>query len=144
MLKSASAALIACIAVAACTAGATSSATAAPLRPVVFVSNGTDLSVTLVVNGSAVASATPRTSVQVSPSALPPLPWSIAATSATGRVLATMDVPLQAAPTDPTMHVIPMARVDLSCGRLTIWAGDYPPSGPAYSAPAGSPGDCQP
>jgi hypothetical protein len=50
----------------------------------------------------------------------------------------------QATQTDRTVHNIPMGRVDLSCGRLTIWAGDYPPSGPVYIKPAGSPGDCDP
>jgi hypothetical protein len=35
-------------------------------------------------------------------------------------------------------------RVDLSCGRLTIWAGYDAPSGPVPPSPAGSPGDCAP
>ena len=35
-------------------------------------------------------------------------------------------------------------RVDLSCGRLTTWAGDVQPSGPAPPASPGTPGDCAP
>jgi hypothetical protein len=37
-----------------------------------------------------------------------------------------------------------LGRVDLSCGRLTIWAGDIQPSGPAPAASPGEPGDCLP
>ena len=37
-----------------------------------------------------------------------------------------------------------MGRVDLSCGRLTIWAGSIVPSGPAPAASPGTPGDCVP
>jgi hypothetical protein len=37
-----------------------------------------------------------------------------------------------------------MGRVDLSCGRLTIWAGDVMPSGPVPPPSPGTPGDCIP
>ena len=37
-----------------------------------------------------------------------------------------------------------MGRIDLSCGRLTIWTGDVVPRGPAPASPPGSPGDCVP
>ena len=35
-------------------------------------------------------------------------------------------------------------RVDLSCGRLTIWAGATEPSGPAPVGAPGIAGDCAP
>ena len=35
-------------------------------------------------------------------------------------------------------------RVYLSCGSLTIWAGDIEPSGPAPIGPQGTAGDCAP
>jgi hypothetical protein len=74
---------------------------------------------------------------------LPPLPWSVVATSPSGRPLTTMIVTVEdATQSDPNVHRIPMGRVDLSCGRLTIWAGEFPPSGPVRQTPAGSPGDC--
>ena len=37
-----------------------------------------------------------------------------------------------------------LGRVDLSCGRLSIWAGDAEPSGPAPGSSPGNPSDCTP
>ena len=37
-----------------------------------------------------------------------------------------------------------IGRVDLSCGRLMIWAADFLPSGPAPAEAPGTPGDCAP
>jgi hypothetical protein len=45
---------------------------------------------------------------------------------------------------DSAVHTIPMGRVDLSCGRLTICAGDFAPSGPVPLPSTGSAGDCAP
>ena len=138
------AALITTLIVGACSPAQSPSPTAVP-RIGFFVSNGTSLTVTIVVNGTPVATSSPGSPPGVPPSALPPLPWSVAATTASGRVLTTMNVSVgDATQSDPNMRVIPMGRVDLSCGRLTIWAGDYPPSGPVPPSPAGSPGDCAP
>jgi hypothetical protein len=138
------AALIAGLVLGGCSPTPFPSPSAVP-RISVFVSNGTSLTVTLAVNGTPVATSTPGSPTEVASSALPPLPWTVAATTSSGRVLTTMMVTWEdATQSDANMHVIPMGRVDLSCGRLTIWAGDYPPSGPVYSSPAGSPGDCAP
>lgn len=137
------AALIAGLVVDACSP-ALSPSTAVP-RIGLFVSNGTPLTVTILVNGTPVATSSPESPQEVPASVLPPLPWSVAATTASGRVLTTMSVSMgDATQSDPNMHVIPMGRVDLSCGRITLWAGDYPPSGPVPQRPAGSPGDCAP
>lgn len=119
-------------------------------RPNLGVSNGTTLTVTLVVNGRPVGDfpgGGPQPSIDVD--ALPPLPWSVEARSPSGRVLTSMVVK----PGDVTTTTVPgggralsgtVGRIDLSCGSLQIWAGDLMPSGPAPSEPPGSPGDCAP
>ncbi|HEV8403433.1 MAG TPA: hypothetical protein VGQ31_10410 [Candidatus Limnocylindrales bacterium] len=118
-------------------------------RPNLGVSNGTTLTVTVFVNGERLAEfppGGPKPSFDVA--ALPPLPWSVEARSPSGRILTSMDVK----PGDVTISSFPggdalsgtMGRVDLSCGRLTIWAGGIAPSGSAPSSPMGSPGDCVP
>jgi hypothetical protein len=138
------AAVISGVLVGACARAPSPPPSAAP-RLGLYVGNGTALTVTLLVNGKPVGTSAPGSPPEVPSSALPPLPWSVAATTASGRVLATMEVSVSdATQSDPNMHVIPMGRVDLSCGRLTIWAGDHPPSGPVPASPAGSPGDCEP
>ncbi len=118
--------------------------------PALGVSNGTSLDVTLVVNGAAVAVYPARgPAPSLAPGALPPLPWSVEARSPSGRVLASMAVTSPGSatvlPDGAVEHVgAGMGRVDLSCGRLTIWAGDVVPSGPAPASSPGTPGDCAP
>lgn len=111
------------------------------------VANGTTLDVTLVVNGLAVTSFGPGEETPAGGFAgpLPPLPWTVAVTTPSGRVLATMTVsPGVVASTvgadGRTEYAGRMARADLSCGRLDVWAGDQRPSGPAPGP--GVPGDC--
>lgn len=141
------------------TGASAGAATAAPGISL-FVDNGTTLAVALDVNGRRVGAFAPSSGSSVDPSALPPPPWSVVASTASGRALATMDVsasvaaqveacdrmllatPVPAGGIGPCP--IPMGRVDLSCGRLTIYAGDSAPSGPMPPSPAGSPGDCRP
>ena len=144
MRRPVGAVLVAGLIVGGCSPGPSSSPVAAP-RIGLFVSNSTPLTVTIVVNGAPVATSSPSGAPEVASSALPPLPWMVAATTASGRVLVTMNVSVaEATQSDPSTHVIPMGRVDLSCGRLTVWVGDYPPSGPVPRRPEGSPGDCAP
>lgn len=77
--------------------------------------------------------------------ALPPLPWNVEARPPSGRVLTSMQVrPGDVQSADSAVHTIPIGRVDLSCGRITIWAGDVSPSGPPPFPSPGSPGDCAP
>jgi hypothetical protein len=111
------------------------------------INNGTTLTLSLVVNGTPVASLEPATCLGCGPdggvpaSLLPPLPWHAEALTSSGRVLSSLDV--------RAGDVIYMSggskgvgsRVDLSCGRLDIWSGP-PIDGP--SPGAGTPGDCKP
>lgn len=116
-------------------------------RPVLGISNGTTLEVTLVVNGSVVAVLAPGEGTSMADEAsLPDLPWFVEARSPTGRVLTSMQV----LPGQVTSNTRPDGggelhgvggRVDLSCGRLDIWAG--PPMGGPPPGP-GVPGDCRP
>ena len=111
------------------------------------IANGTTLDVTVVVNGRPVAESPaggpPPT---IDPARLPPLPWIVEARSPSGRLLTSMRVEPGDVVSDPAMgmHRGAMGLVDLSCGRLTIWAGDVQHSGPVPASPPGRPGDCVP
>jgi hypothetical protein len=118
-------------------------------RPSLGVSNGTTLTVTLVINGQPVGDypgGGPQPTIEIA--ALPPLPWNVEARSPSGRVLTSMMVNPGDVRTTSVAGAVTksgtMGRVDLSCGSLRIWAGDLMPSGPAPSEPPGSPGDCAP
>jgi tetrahydromethanopterin S-methyltransferase subunit F len=129
----------------------TAPATTGAAAPVSLgISNGTTLEVTLFVNGERVADYPPGgPQPSIDSSSLPALPWIVEARSPSGRVLTSMqvksgDVQTTALPNGGVGHSGDFARVDLSCGRLTIWAGDIEPSGPAPNPSSGSPGDCAP
>lgn len=118
-------------------------------RPQFGISNGTDLPLVVTVTGSNFASETQidaHASAEIDASRLPALPWTVEARTRTGRLLVTMVVlPGQVTRTthpDGSVEVSgTLGRVDLSCGRLDIWAGAPalgPPPGP------GVPGDCAP
>jgi len=127
--------------------GATQSS-AAMVRPKLGISNGTTLTVTIVVNGRTVATAEPEGDrPEVDPLTLPDLPWSVEARTPSGRLLTSMtvkagDIWTTARPGGAVESSGAFARVDLSCGSLRIWAGDVMPSGPVPASPAGAPGDC--
>jgi hypothetical protein len=121
----------------------------APNRPNLGISNGTTLTVTLVVNGQLVGDFPAEGPYPtIDPVALPPLPWSVEARSRSGRVLVTMHVEAGQIHSETLGSAVEnsgtFGRVDLSCGRLTIWAGEVQPSGPAPAASPGVPGDCVP
>lgn len=122
----------------------------AAVHPKLGISNGTTLTVTIVINGRTVATADPaRVSPEIDPATLPDLRWSVEARSPSGRVLTSMnvkagDIWTTARPGGAVESSGTFARVDLSCGSLRIWAGDVMPSGPAPASPPGSPGDCAP
>jgi hypothetical protein len=130
-------------------AGAVAGCAALPgERAPLNVVNGTTLEVTLIVNGQAVATYGPGegTPDDGFAGALPPLPWTVLATTPTGRVLASMtvnpgDVSSTAVPGGPVSQQGRGARADLSCGRLDVWVGP-PMLGPAPGP--GTPGDCEP
>jgi len=115
--------------------------------PGLSISNGTTLTVTLVVNGAPVgtlASGTGRDPIPAS--ALPALPWHVEARSPSSRLLTSItvrpgDVWATTGPNCQGSARSDGARVDLSCGRLDIWSG-VPLIGPAPGP--GSPGDCAP
>lgn len=119
-------------------------------RPTLRIANGTTLDVTLFVNGVRVAeSRAGAAAPEIDVSALPPLPWSVEARAASGRVLTTMQVEpghvwSTTRPDGGLSNSGVFGRVDLSCGRLTIWAGAAVPGGPPPAPSSGVPGDCEP
>ena len=118
-------------------------------RPVgVEVANATDLDITLVVNGvvAGVIRAHEDTPGPITADVLGPMPWSVEARTSSGRVLLTLLVrPGDVADVDLGNGQRAArgagTRVDLSCGRLDLWAGP-PLMGPAPLP--GVPGDCVP
>lgn len=145
-----SAALVAW-ALAGCVAGEAASPSTSPAQGAIGlgVVNQTDLQVSLVVNGALIKTFAPHSfDKTIYMSALPPLPWLVEARTSSGRVLVTMTVSSGDMP-EPTqvegggiMRSGKVRSLDLSCGRLRIWTGDYEWSGPVPES--GSPGDCVP
>jgi hypothetical protein len=114
--------------------------------PKLGISNGKKLTVTLVVNGQAVGVFRPGEGGNPVAVPLPQLPWLVEARTSTGRPLTTMQVePGQVSrttlPDGTTEESGTLGRVDLSCGRLDLWAG-FQPSGPIPGP--GHPGNCVP
>jgi hypothetical protein len=117
-----------------------------PDKPPLGVDNGTTLAVTIVVNGSQVDVVPPKTQRFVEPSRLPTTPWRVEARSPTGRVLLSLEVEPgvvwhTSGPNGESSSHGAGVRVDLSCGRLDLYAG--PPMLGPMPGP-GSPGDCEP
>jgi len=117
--------------------------------PALWVSNGTSLLITLVLDGVEVAEIQPHTSDQaVDPSMFPPAPWHLVAQTPTGRALVEFDIRPEnvwwttPGPDGHSDCRSAGARADLSCGRLDVWSG-MPLLGPVppSSFPAG---DCDP
>ena len=99
--------------------------------------NSTPVAVSVVVNGSKLVELAPVSRIPVLEARLPPLPWSVVLRLPSGRVIGTMNVPADF-PDGATF-----TTTDLSCGRVMLWVGSEPASGPAPpSQPAGAPGDC--
>jgi hypothetical protein len=119
-------------------------------RPNITVGNGTELVVRVFVNEVAVGEFSPDgPQPEIDESSLPPLPWDIEARTITGRPVLALHVEPGQLRVD--RHAdggisasIAMARVDLSCGTLWLWAGEITPGGPAPNPDAGKPGDCVP
>ena len=119
-------------------------------KPRLGIANGTALVVSVFVNGANVAESQPGgPSPDIPVAGLPPLPWTVEARTASGRLLTSMEVAegqiwSTTRPDGGASARGVFGRVDLSCGRLTIWAGDVVPSGPAPLPNPGQPGDCAP
>jgi serine/threonine protein phosphatase PrpC len=127
------------------------SAEHAPRQPALGIANGTSLTVTVLVNGQPIGTFPPGGEQSaIGGPALPALPWSVEVRTPSGRLLTSMDVKpgsvwATTRPDGGVEQAGTMGRVDLSCGRLTIWAGDFlPPGGPLPSGSPGTPGDCAP
>lgn len=112
-----------------------------PVTLLLEASNGTTLEVTLVVNGQPVAVVAPGTAGGLTASQLPPLPWSVEARTASGRVLIAFDVDSGDVVRVGNQLRGAGGRVDLSCGRLDVWSGP-PMLGPVPGP--GESGDCEP
>ena len=119
---------------AACTAGASPSASASSAR--LSVANYTTIPVTLVVNGAVVETVAPGVAEDPVKAPLPPPPWSVETRSPSGRVLSTMTVK----PGDSGGSFGDAVRADLACGRLDIWSGP-PMAGPMFSPDPSRPCD---
>jgi hypothetical protein len=125
----------------------TACATPSP-RPALGVANGTPLTVVVFVNDHQIAAFPPGgPNPTINVATLPSLPWTVDARSQSGRLLTSMhvgpgDVWSSVGPNGDGTYTGTMGRVDLSCGRITIWAGDMTPSGPIPGP--GKPGDCVP
>jgi hypothetical protein len=122
-------------------AAATLLGACAPDRPALSYSNGTTISIDIIVNGAKVARLAPGADGTIAAATLPALPWTVIANTTGGRTLTAMTVKpggvVQSSETQEGVAV----RVDLSCGRLDLWVGP-PLSGPAPGP--GTPGDCNP
>jgi hypothetical protein len=115
-------------------------------NPGLGVDNGTTLPVTITVNGARIDTIAPKTQRSIGPATLPAMPWSVQALSPSGRVLLELQVVAGAvsATTNPDGGISIRGagnRVDLSCGRLDVYAG--PPMLGPMPGP-GIPGDCEP
>ena len=133
---------VGCAAPAATSTGSASLTAATPLS----LDNGTDLTLTVAVNGRPAAVSPAHSGHQAIERGLPPMPWRVELLSPSGRVVLALDVEasMVTSTTRPDGHTSmtgAAARADLSCGRLDVWVGPPlagPPPGP------GDPGDCAP
>jgi len=90
--------------------------------PPVHISNETALTLKVVINGSEAATSLPYTESDVDPSAFQ-APWHVSVTTSSGRQL--VDLSYSASDIDTSgdsQHGVAQ-RVDLSCGRLDVYAG---------------------
>ena len=148
VIRLAAAALI-CWCLTGCGSGAATSPSTLPSPDAIGIGvvNGTQLQVSLVVNGTLIETLPPgRADKAILMSALPPLPWVVEARTSSGRVLLEMTAGPDDVQSQPGISSQGKeAAVSLSCGSLYLWAGASEPSWPAPgSGPQGSPGDCIP
>jgi hypothetical protein len=126
------------------------------LHPQLVLDNRTTLTVVLEINGQLVGTYGPGDRTSLDPASLPPLPWAVSAQTMGGRPLATFQVPagdldMTTQPRGQPAVDIPevvadygghVARADLTCGTLLVWAGTAPP--PQGIGPVGTGADCTP
>jgi hypothetical protein len=105
------------------------------------VSNDTTLEIVVFVNDVEVSRVPPDRYVDPVASMLPRPPWRVEARTMSGRVLISFEVLPGGAGRDGNGIHGAGSRVDLSCGRLDVWAG--PPMVGPMPGP-GQPADCDP
>jgi hypothetical protein len=111
---------------------------ASSFNPNLHIANGTALTVSLVVNGRHVGDFPPNGADRaIDAATLAPLPWTVEARSASGRVLVSLLVQFG----DGSHEESRAQFADLSCGRIWIWVGDVMPEAPRPPS-RGQPGDC--
>lgn len=102
--------------------------TSPPERHDLNVENGTTLAVSIVVNGGQIVTVPPGRSQVIPGDTLPILPWSVDARSPSGRLLLHFDAPVGTisvtkGPNGGAESHGVGSLVDLTCGRLTVYAG---------------------
>jgi hypothetical protein len=103
--------------------------------------NQSDRPLELYVNGGKIADVAAGAEPLFRAQDLPPLPWAAELRLKTGRTLLSLTVASGSVVRTANGSISPGTRVDLSCGRIELFA-NYPLLGPAPGA--GHPGDCGP
>lgn len=103
--------------------------------------NQSDRALELFVNGGKIADVGPATALTIEARNLPPLPWAAELRLPTGRTLVDLAVASGSVIRREAGSQGVGNRVDLSCGRIELYAV-IPLGGPAPGP--GRPGDCGP
>jgi hypothetical protein len=120
---------------------------APPLGPVadadmsLTANNESDRALELYVNGGKIADVGAKSEPTFKAQDLPPLPWTAELRLPTGRTLLALSVTSGSVVRRENGSQSPGIRVDLSCGRIELFA-IYPLGGPVPGS--GHPGDCGP
>jgi predicted small lipoprotein YifL len=118
-----------------------------PLGPVpdaemsLTANNQSDRTLELFVNGSKIGDVAATTQSTIAARDLPPFPWAAELRLPTGRTLLSLTITSGSVVRTASGSQGVGTRVDLSCGRIELWAViplGGPPPGP------GRPGDCGP
>jgi hypothetical protein len=103
--------------------------------------NQSDRTLELYVNGGKIGDVAAKSQPTYKAQDLPPLPWTAELRLPTGRTLLALAVASGSVVRTANGSQSPGSRVDLSCGRIELFA-IYPLLGPAPGP--GRPGDCGP
>ncbi len=146
-MKTAVALLVAVIVVACATALPSPSAAS---MVSVGVSNDTTMALAVSINDQRLGDVSPAdTAAEFTPTGSLRFPWSIEVRSTSGTVLLSMivqgqDVVSTTAPGGEWIQTQRFERVDTTCGRLMVWAGEVEPSVADLPAPTSSVAPCHP
>ena len=103
--------------------------------------NQSDRALELFVNGGKIADVSAKSQPTFKAQDLPPLPWTAELRLPTGRTLLTLTVTSGSVVRTANGSQGVGTRIDLSCGRIELYAV-VPLGGPAQGS--GRPGDCGP